>query len=171
MRFPRHLARTGGTSARPAPMGQRRRPSLTPESPLPNPSKSGKRVRTRGPRRAAEQRHPARPGRHPCRSSAKTVARPQHGHHSPGHGRGCGAPSAARRLLQGLRLIAPPLGAGVLAACGLSPLVAGDAATFALAAGLLALIRHREERPQPSQHEELGARITAAADGLTRRSV
>ncbi len=89
----------------------------------------------------------------------------------PRHGRGCGAPSAARRLLQGLRLIAPPLGAGVLAAYGLSPLVAGDAATFALAAGLLALIRHREERPQPSQHEEPGARITAAADGLTRRSV
>ena len=51
-------------------------------------------------------------------------------------------------LLQGLRLIAPLLGAGVLTAFGLGPLVLGDAATFALAALLIALIRQREDHPQ-----------------------
>lgn len=71
-------------------------------------------------------------------------------------------------LLQGLRLIAPLLGAGVLAAYGLGPLVAGDAVTFALAAGHLTLIRHREERPQPTQHEEPGARIAAGFRYIAR---
>ncbi|WP_416484121.1 MFS transporter [Streptomyces sp. CL12] len=51
-------------------------------------------------------------------------------------------------LLQGLRLITPLLGAGVLAAWGLGPLVLGDAATFVLAALLIALIQYREERPR-----------------------
>ncbi|MFE1198394.1 MFS transporter [Streptomyces olivaceoviridis] len=54
-------------------------------------------------------------------------------------------------LLQGTRLIAPLLGAGVLSAFGLGPLVIGDAATFALAALFIALIRPREDRPQPAQ--------------------
>ncbi|MFI1768629.1 MFS transporter [Streptomyces sp. NPDC020800] len=56
-------------------------------------------------------------------------------------------------LLQGLRLIAPLLGAGVLSAFGLGPLVVGDATTFALAALLIALIRQREDRPQPAQQK------------------
>ncbi|MGW7539964.1 MFS transporter [Streptomyces sp. NPDC054770] len=64
-------------------------------------------------------------------------------------------------LLQGLRLIAPLLGAGVLSAFGLGPLVVGDAATFALAALLIALLRQREDRPQPPQEKEAGAQIAA----------
>lgn len=71
-------------------------------------------------------------------------------------------------LLQGLRLIAPLLGAGVLSAYGLGPLVAGDAATFALAAGLLTLIRHREQRPQQARHEEPDARIAAGFRYIAR---
>ncbi|MER6334644.1 MFS transporter [Streptomyces sp. NPDC001034] len=56
-------------------------------------------------------------------------------------------------LLQGLRLIAPLSGAGVLAAWGLGPLVVGDAATFILAALLIALIRHREVCPTAVPHK------------------
>ncbi|MFJ3306918.1 MFS transporter [Streptomyces sp. NPDC086549] len=63
-------------------------------------------------------------------------------------------------MLQGLRLIAPLLGAGVLSVFGLGPLVMGDAATFALVALLIALIRQREEDPQPVQPES-GVQITA----------
>lgn len=63
-------------------------------------------------------------------------------------------------LLQGLRLVAPLLGAGVLSACGLGPLVIGDATTFALAALLIALIRQRADPPQPAR-QEAGPQITA----------
>ncbi|MFD4951966.1 MFS transporter [Streptomyces sp. NPDC058451] len=71
-------------------------------------------------------------------------------------------------LLQGLRLIAPLLGASVLSAFGLGPLVVGDAATFALAALLIALIRQREERPQPARQEDTGARIAAGFRYIAR---
>jgi len=71
-------------------------------------------------------------------------------------------------LLQGLRLIAPLLGAGVLSAFGLGLLVVGDAATFALAALLIALIRQRENRPQSDQQEETGAQITAGFRYIAR---
>jgi Na+/melibiose symporter-like transporter len=71
-------------------------------------------------------------------------------------------------LLQGLRLIAPLLGAGVLSAFGLGLLVVGDAATFALAALLIALIRQREDRPQSAQQEETGAQIAAGFRYIAR---
>ncbi|MGW5128713.1 MFS transporter [Streptomyces sp. NPDC004069] len=71
-------------------------------------------------------------------------------------------------LLQGLRLIAPLLGAGVLSAFGLGPLVVGDAATFALAALLIALIRQQEDRPQPAQQEETGVQSTAGFRYIAR---
>lgn len=71
-------------------------------------------------------------------------------------------------LLQGLRLIAPLLGAGVLSAFGLGLLVVGDAATFALAALLMALIRQREDRPQSAQQEETGAQIAAGFRYIVR---
>ncbi|MFJ4552981.1 MFS transporter [Streptomyces sp. NPDC088817] len=71
-------------------------------------------------------------------------------------------------LLQGLRLIAPLLGAGALSAFGLGPLVVGDAATFALAALLIALIRQREDRPQSAQQEEAGANIAAGFRYIAR---
>ncbi|WP_445529059.1 MFS transporter [Streptomyces cyslabdanicus] len=74
-------------------------------------------------------------------------------------------------LLQGLRLIAPLLGAGVLSAFGLGPLVVGDAATFALAALLIARIRQQEDRPQPAQHEETGAQIAAGFRYIARAPV
>ncbi|MFC4328021.1 MFS transporter [Streptomyces andamanensis] len=68
-------------------------------------------------------------------------------------------------LLQGVRLIAPLLGAGVLSASGLAPLVVGDAVTFALVALLVALIRLRENGPRPSGPEAegqgAGARLAA----------
>ncbi|MGW0971354.1 MFS transporter [Streptomyces sp. NPDC002516] len=71
-------------------------------------------------------------------------------------------------LLQGLRLIAPLLGAGVLSAFGLGLLVVGDAATFALAALLTALIRQREDRAQSDQQEETGAQTTAGFRYIAR---
>ncbi|WP_329293117.1 MFS transporter [Streptomyces sp. NBC_01455] len=71
-------------------------------------------------------------------------------------------------LLQGLRLIAPLLGAGVLSAFGLGLLVAGDAATFALAALLIVLIRQREDRPQSDQQEEAGVQIAAGFRYIAR---
>ena len=52
-------------------------------------------------------------------------------------------------VLQGLRLVAPLIGAGVLAAYGVGPLVFGDIATFVLAALLLRVIGTREEAPTP----------------------
>ncbi|MDH6711097.1 MFS family permease [Kitasatospora sp. MAA19] len=71
-------------------------------------------------------------------------------------------------LLQGLRLIAPLLGAGVLSAFGLESLVVGDAVTFALAALLIALIRQREDRPQSDQQEETGGQIAAGFRYIAR---
>ncbi|MFF7601907.1 MFS transporter [Streptomyces mirabilis] len=71
-------------------------------------------------------------------------------------------------LLQGLRLIAPLLGAGVLSAFRLGLLVVGDAATFALAALLITLIRQLENRPQSAQQEETGAQIAAGFRYIAR---
>ena len=50
-------------------------------------------------------------------------------------------------LLQGLRLVAPLIGAGVLAGFGIAPLVFGDIATFVLAALLLRAIASPEAAP------------------------
>ncbi|MFD0331096.1 MFS transporter [Streptacidiphilus monticola] len=50
--------------------------------------------------------------------------------------------------LQGLRLVAPLIGAAVLSAYGIAPLVLGDAATFVLAALLIRAIRGRESAPR-----------------------
>lgn len=50
-------------------------------------------------------------------------------------------------VLQGLRLIAPLIGAGVLAAWGIAPLVFGDIATFVLAVLLLGAIGAHEAAP------------------------
>ncbi|MEY9935629.1 MFS family permease [Catenulispora sp. GP43] len=52
-------------------------------------------------------------------------------------------------VLQGLRLVSPLLGAGVLAAWGIAPLVFGDVATFVLASLLLRAIGTREAAPTP----------------------
>ncbi|MEU9738266.1 MFS transporter [Micromonospora chersina] len=52
---------------------------------------------------------------------------------------------------EGMKLVAPLAGAGLFAAYGGHPVVLLDAATFALAALLLTLIRVREAPPPPSQ--------------------
>ncbi|WNM42158.1 MFS transporter [Micromonospora halotolerans] len=52
---------------------------------------------------------------------------------------------------EGMKLVAPLAGAGLFAAYGGHPVVLLDAATFALAAALLTLIRVREERPPPPE--------------------
>ncbi|MFG2055290.1 MFS transporter [Micromonospora sp. NPDC048930] len=50
---------------------------------------------------------------------------------------------------EGMKLLAPLAGAGLFAAYGGHPVVLVDAATFALAALVLGLLRVREERPPP----------------------
>lgn len=65
-------------------------------------------------------------------------------------------------VLQGLRLIAPLIGAGVLAAWGIAPLVLGDIATFVLAALLLRAIGTHEAAPAPSTvKKKLGSELSA----------
>ncbi|MDI5969224.1 MFS transporter [Streptomyces sp. SL13] len=54
----------------------------------------------------------------------------------------------SQTLLQGLRLVSPLIGAGLLTAVGARPLVLGDAATFVLCAGLMCLLAVREDRPE-----------------------
>lgn len=62
-----------------------------------------------------------------------------------------GANGLLQTLQQGLRLATPLLGAGVLAAFGVRPLVIGDAVTFVVAAALTWALAVREERPTRSQ--------------------
>jgi MFS family permease len=52
---------------------------------------------------------------------------------------------------EGLRLISPLVGAGLFAAVGGGAVAIVDAATFVVAAAALALIRTREEKPEPEQ--------------------
>lgn len=60
---------------------------------------------------------------------------------------------------EGMKLVAPLAGAGLFAAYGGPSVALLDAATFVLAAGLYALLRVREERPQPPAN---GRRVRAA---------
>lgn len=74
---------------------------------------------------------------------------------------------------EGMRLFAPLVGAGLFAAFGGPTVAALDAATFVLAALSLLVIRHREQRPVPSEHHlraqvAAGARHIAASPGLLR---
>ncbi|GHE55309.1 MFS transporter [Streptomyces longispororuber] len=50
---------------------------------------------------------------------------------------------------EGMKLVAPPVGAALYAAYGGGPVALLDAVTFLLAAGLFALVRTRERRPAP----------------------
>jgi len=68
---------------------------------------------------------------------------------------------------QGMRLVAPLLGAGVLAAFGPTPVIVGDAATFLLAALSLLLLKVPEERPAPTGEPWLGA-MTAGVRFIRR---
>jgi len=74
---------------------------------------------------------------------------------------------------EGMRLFAPLVGAGLFAAFGGPTVAALDAATFILAALSLIAIRHREQRPVPSEHHlraqvAAGVRHIGASPGLLR---
>ena len=58
------------------------------------------------------------------------------------------ANSALQMLSQGLRLITPLLGAGLLALAGARPVILLDAGTFAIAAAAVLALRLREPRPE-----------------------
>jgi MFS family permease len=83
----------------------------------------------------------------------------------------------ANALLQttgeGMRLIAPLVGAGLFAAFGGPAVAVMDAVTFVISAAFLAAIHLREERPQPSEHhlrEQVvaGIRHISRSQGLRR---
>ena len=59
------------------------------------------------------------------------------------------ANSVLQLASQGLRIVSPLLGAGLLAVAGPRPVIALDAATFVLAAGAIAALRLREPPPAP----------------------
>ena len=50
---------------------------------------------------------------------------------------------------QGFRLVAPLIGAGLLAAFGARPVIIGDALTFAVAIVTLVAIKVNETKPNP----------------------
>lgn len=74
---------------------------------------------------------------------------------------------------EGLRLIAPLIGAGLLATVGGGAVAILDAATFGAAALCLSLLHVREERPAPPEHHflhemSLGVRYVVGTEGLRR---
>jgi len=83
------------------------------------------------------------------------------------------ANAAMQAAGEGMRLVAPLVGAGLFAAFGGPTVAALDAGTFVVAALALVAIRHRERRPAPSEHHlraqvASGARHIAASPGLLR---
>jgi MFS family permease len=74
---------------------------------------------------------------------------------------------------EGLRLVAPLIGAGLLATAGAGSVAIIDAATFGAAALCLSLLHVREERPAPPEHHflhemSLGVRYVFDTAGLRR---
>jgi MFS family permease len=74
---------------------------------------------------------------------------------------------------EGLRLVAPLIGAGMLATVGAGSVAILDAATFGAAALCLSLLHVREERPAPPEHHflhemSLGFRYVVGTEGLRR---
>ncbi|MFE7128795.1 MFS transporter [Streptomyces sp. NPDC057617] len=70
---------------------------------------------------------------------------------------------------EGMKLLAPLVGAGLFARFGGGPVALLDAATFALAAGLFALMRVREEPPAPRASARLAGNVLAGtAEGFRR---
>jgi MFS family permease len=83
------------------------------------------------------------------------------------------ANAALQTTGEGMRLFAPLAGAGLFAAFGGRAVAGLDAATFVLAAGALVLVRHRERRPAPAEHDfrsqvAAGAAHIARSPGLRR---
>lgn len=83
--------------------------------------------------------------------------------------------SLLQTVLQGLRLVTPLAGAGLLTLVGARPLVLGDAATFVVAAALMGLLAVREERPErtaePMWPQLTGGIRHIAGDPVLRRLV
>jgi MFS family permease len=82
------------------------------------------------------------------------------------------ANSALQMVAQGLRLITPLLGAGLLAWAGPRPVVLLDAGTFAVAAAAVLALRLREPRParEPARwRAEFGAGLRHIADTAALR--
>jgi MFS family permease len=83
------------------------------------------------------------------------------------------ANAALQTAGEGMRLFAPLVGAGLFAAFGGPTVAALDAATFVVAAATLALVRHRERQPVPTEHHlraqvAAGVRHIAHSAGLLR---
>ncbi len=73
------------------------------------------------------------------------------------------ANSALQMASQGLRLISPLLGAGLLAWAGARPVILLDAGTFVVAAGTVLALRLREPRPGRPAGRRAGARAEFSA--------
>src|SRR5271170_191717 len=73
------------------------------------------------------------------------------------------ANSALQMASQGLRLITPLLGAGLLAWVGAQPVILLDAGTFVVAAGTVLALRLREPRPAPAAGRPRGGRAEFSA--------
>jgi MFS family permease len=81
------------------------------------------------------------------------------------------ANSALQMASQGLRLITPLLGAGLLAWVGARPVILLDAGTFVVAAGTVLALRLREPRPGPAAARRRGggrAEFSAGIRFITR---
>ena len=80
------------------------------------------------------------------------------------------ANSVLQLASQGLRIVSPLLGAGLLAVAGPRPVIILDAATFVLAAGAVAALRLREPPPAPvTSHWR--AEVTAGIRHIARTAV
>lgn len=73
-------------------------------------------------------------------------------------------------LNQGLRLVTPLLGVGLLTAFGPVPVIIGDAVTFLVAVGMLLALRVREQRPERGADHWL-AEAVAGARHIRRTAV
>jgi len=80
------------------------------------------------------------------------------------------ANAALQMASQGLRVITPLLGAGLLAWVGAKPVILLDVGTFVVAAGTLAALRVREPRPDraTAAHSGWGAEFTAGIRHVMR---
>jgi MFS family permease len=80
------------------------------------------------------------------------------------------ANSVLQLASQGLRIVSPLLGAGLLAVAGPRPVIALDAATFVLAAAAVAALRLREPRPAPATSHWRGE-VTAGIRHIARTMI
>jgi MFS family permease len=77
------------------------------------------------------------------------------------------ANGALSSVRQGLRIVAPAVGAGIYAATGAGPVAILDAATFAGSAVFLSRMRVPEEKPDPPEHHFL-REVTAGIEHVWR---